>query len=82
LDGKARIACLSHSGREHVENTWVLVRGGKLFETHVHFVGILFGELRNGPDAKEFEVADHSGADGEEIAQGTVRGQRSFLISL
>ncbi len=68
---------------EHVENTGILVRAGKLCETHVHFVGRLFGELRNGPDAKEFEVADHRGADGDEIAQAaTVRGHRSFLISL
>jgi hypothetical protein len=74
---------LRDCGPEGVEHAGVLTTAHEPFESRVHFPGILFGELPDGMDSEEIEIAEHCGADGDKVLQALmgVHGG-SLLLSL
>ncbi len=67
--GEARVACLGDSGLESVEDAGVLVLAGEAFEAGIECVGIVFGELRDGADTEQVEIALDGRADGDEVLE-------------
>jgi hypothetical protein len=58
---------------ENVEATDVLMFFRDPAELLVELSRVSAGELRDGVDAKAFEIAEHRGADGSQILQTALR---------
>jgi hypothetical protein len=50
---------------------------GETGEAGVHLGRVLFRELSNGTNAEKFEIAEHSRADGDEVAELALRDHGS-----
>jgi uncharacterized glyoxalase superfamily protein PhnB len=77
LSRKTRVARLGDGGVERVQDAGVLVLAGEALEARVHFLGVLLRKLGDGMDAQAIEIAEHRGADGDEVAElalGSHRG--------
>src|ERR1700693_2068955 len=70
--GKQRVASLRHRGLKAVEAADIDALAGEAAKFFVHFVRILARELADGANAQQFEIAEHGGADGNQILQTAV----------
>jgi hypothetical protein len=56
---------------ESVEDAGVLVLAGETFQAGIEFAGIVLGELGNGADAEQVEIAFDGWADRDEVLQAS-----------
>jgi hypothetical protein len=80
LSGQARITCLRDGGAECVEDARVRACASEALQLLIHLLRILFCELGDGAHFKEFEIAEHCRADGDEIVQCAVVGHRPSFV--
>jgi hypothetical protein len=79
--GEQRVASLGYGGLEGVEAADVDALAGDAAKFFVHFSGILAGELADGADFQQLEIAEHGGAHGNQILQtaGWSVGHKNLL---
>jgi hypothetical protein len=79
--GQRRVASLGYGGLEGIEAADVDALAGDAAKFFVHFAGILARELADGADFQQLEIAEHSGADGNQILQtaGWSVGHKNLL---
>lgn len=81
--GQARVACLGHGSLKNIQDTGILALAGEPFEARVHFLGVLFGKLRDRVNAEPIKVAQHGGPNGDEVMEEAVGSHGSpFYVSL
>src|ERR1700722_6779116 len=67
--GEQRVASLGYGGLKGVKAADVDALAGDAAEFFVHFAGILGCELADGADFQQLEIAEHGGANGNQILQ-------------
>ena len=79
--GEQRVASLGYGGLKCVEAADVDALAGNAAKFFVHLAGILVRELADRADFQQLEIAEHGGANGNQVVQtaGWSVGHKNLL---